>query len=135
MYPILQKKKLAENIYMMEIEAPEVAKKAKAGQFIIIRAHDEGERIPLTIANANANDINCKSTIETIKKTNKEIEDEIEIVVNNIVNSLKQISSEINSSRNNSLLKISWQNKYIQKHTWLPAPPSTRYGNANHSYQ
>jgi ferredoxin--NADP+ reductase len=52
MYPILQKKKLAENTYMMEIEAPEVAKKAKPGQFIILRIDEKGERIPLTIADS-----------------------------------------------------------------------------------
>ena len=38
---------------MMEIEAPLVAKKAKAGQFIILRVDEEGERIPLTIAGTN----------------------------------------------------------------------------------
>ncbi len=50
MFPIIQKKKLAEDTYLMEIEAPAIAKKAKAGQFIIIRIDEKGERIPLTIA-------------------------------------------------------------------------------------
>lgn len=53
MFPILQKRKLAENIYLMEIEAPEIAKKAKAGQFIILRINEMGERIPLTIADSS----------------------------------------------------------------------------------
>lgn len=52
MFPILQKRKLAENTFLMEIEAPDIAKKAKAGQFVIIRIDDKGERIPLTIADS-----------------------------------------------------------------------------------
>lgn len=52
MFPILQKRKLAENTYLIEIEAPEIAKKAKAGQFIILRIDEKGERIPLTIADS-----------------------------------------------------------------------------------
>lgn len=52
MFPILQKRKLAESIYLMEIEAPEIAKKAKAGQFVVLRINEKGERIPLTIADS-----------------------------------------------------------------------------------
>lgn len=50
MYKILYKKKLNDFVTMMDIYAPLVAKKAKAGQFIILRTDSEGERIPLTIA-------------------------------------------------------------------------------------
>lgn len=50
MYKILTKKSLNPTVTMMEIEAPLVANKAKAGQFIILRVDAEGERIPLTIA-------------------------------------------------------------------------------------
>lgn len=53
MFPILQKRKLAENTYLMEIEAPHIAKKARAGQFIILRIDEKGERIPLTIADSS----------------------------------------------------------------------------------
>jgi NAD(P)H-flavin reductase len=49
---IMQKRKLAENTYLMEIEAPEIARKAKPGQFIMLRINEEGERIPLTIADS-----------------------------------------------------------------------------------
>lgn len=52
MFPILQKRKLAENTYLIEIETPTIAKKVKAGQFIILRIDEKGERIPLTIANS-----------------------------------------------------------------------------------
>jgi len=41
---------LASEIKLLEISAPLIAKKAKAGQFVIVRVHDKGERIPLTLA-------------------------------------------------------------------------------------
>ena len=50
MYQIVDKKALNSTVTQMEILAPFVAKKARAGQFIILRATDDGERIPLTIA-------------------------------------------------------------------------------------
>ena len=50
MYKIVTKKTLNPSVTMMEIEAPLVAKKALAGQFIILRVDEEGERIPLTVA-------------------------------------------------------------------------------------
>ena len=50
MFKITEKKILNQNVTLMKIHAPLVAKKAKAGQFIILRVNDEGERIPLTIA-------------------------------------------------------------------------------------
>ena len=50
MYKILKKRSLNETVTLMEIEAPLVAAKAKAGQFIILRVDSDGERIPLTIA-------------------------------------------------------------------------------------
>ena len=50
MYRIVQKKILNPQVKLMVVEAPAVAKKARPGQFIILRVHDEGERIPLTIA-------------------------------------------------------------------------------------
>jgi len=53
MYRIATKKSLNPTVTMMEIEAPLVAKKAKAGQFIILRVDEDGERIPLTVAGYN----------------------------------------------------------------------------------
>ena len=50
MYRILKKKCLNPTVTLMEIEAPLVARKAEAGQFIILRVSDDGERIPLTVA-------------------------------------------------------------------------------------
>ncbi|MEE0807205.1 MAG: sulfide/dihydroorotate dehydrogenase-like FAD/NAD-binding protein [Acutalibacteraceae bacterium] len=50
MYTILKKEALNPTVTRMEIDAPLIAKKAKPGQFIILRAEADGERIPLTIA-------------------------------------------------------------------------------------
>lgn len=50
MFQVLSKKDLNQESVMMEIEAPLIAKKAKPGQFIIFRVHENSERIPLTIA-------------------------------------------------------------------------------------
>jgi ferredoxin/flavodoxin---NADP+ reductase len=50
MFPILEKRKLNDSMTLMVVDAPFIAKKAKAGQFIILRVNEFGERIPLTIA-------------------------------------------------------------------------------------
>ena len=50
MYEILHKQVLSEVTKLMVIEAPEVARKAQAGQFVIVRVDEHGERIPLTVA-------------------------------------------------------------------------------------
>ncbi len=50
MYKIVKKRELNSTVTMMDIYAPLVAKKAEAGQFIILRVDENGERIPLTVA-------------------------------------------------------------------------------------
>ncbi len=54
MFKIIRKKALHETITLMEIEAPYIAKKALPGQFVMLRVHEMGERIPLTIADPDA---------------------------------------------------------------------------------
>lgn len=53
MYKILKKEVLSDVTKLMEVYAPHVARKARAGQFIIVRIDEHGERIPLTIADYN----------------------------------------------------------------------------------
>lgn len=50
MYKIVEKEILGDATKLMVVEVPQVARKARAGQFIIVMVHDSGERIPLTIA-------------------------------------------------------------------------------------
>lgn len=53
MYQILKAEQLADKIYLMDVEAPRVAKHCHPGQFIIAKADETGERIPLTICDFN----------------------------------------------------------------------------------
>jgi len=53
MYPITEKKLIAPGVTMAKILAPRIARKRKAGQFVILRLYEQGERIPLTIADAD----------------------------------------------------------------------------------
>lgn len=50
MFKIVEKKLLAPDIWMMNVDAPRIARSAKPGQFVIVRISERGERIPLTIA-------------------------------------------------------------------------------------
>ena len=65
MYKIVKKRQLNENIYLMDIEAPRVAKSAKPGQFIIVKMDEIGERIPLTICDYDAE----KGTVTIVFQT------------------------------------------------------------------
>ncbi|MGN0326668.1 MAG: sulfide/dihydroorotate dehydrogenase-like FAD/NAD-binding protein [Lachnospiraceae bacterium] len=54
MFKILKAEELTDNIYLMDIEAPRVAKSCQPGQFLIVRTDEEAERIPLTICDYDA---------------------------------------------------------------------------------
>ena len=62
MFKIVNKKALNPTVTMMDIEAPLVARKAQAGQFIILRTDEDGERIPLTVAGCDR----VKGTVKII---------------------------------------------------------------------
>ena len=53
MFKIVRKKQFSEKVFLFEIEAPLIAKSRKAGNFVIVRVDNEGERMPLTIADAD----------------------------------------------------------------------------------
>ena len=53
MFPIVDAKLLAASVKQLRVAAPEIAKKRKPGQFVVLRTHEEGERIPLTIADGD----------------------------------------------------------------------------------
>lgn len=82
MFEIAYKKILNPTVTMMDIKAPLVAKKAKPGQFIILRVDEEGERIPLTIAGYNREEGTVKIIFQTVgattlKLSKKEVGDTI----------------------------------------------------------
>ena len=69
MYRIASKKTLNPTVTQMEIEAPLVARKAKPGQFIILRADADGERIPLTVAGTNPGEGTVKIIFQIVGAT------------------------------------------------------------------
>ena len=71
MYKIVTKKSLNQTVTQMEIEAPLVARKARPGQFIILRVHEEGERIPLTVAGTDADRGTVKIIFQIVGATTK----------------------------------------------------------------
>ena len=73
MYKITSKRLLTENIYLMDIEAPRVARSAQPGQFIIIKNNDKGERIPLTIADYDRENGTVTIVFQTVGYATKEL--------------------------------------------------------------
>lgn len=69
MYKIVRKRELNPTVTQMEIEAPLVAKKAKPGQFIILRVNEEGERIPLTVAGTDPEEGTVKIIFQIVGAT------------------------------------------------------------------
>ena len=55
MNKIIRKEQFSEKVYLFEVEAPLIAKSRKAGNFVIVRVDKQGERMPLTIAEADIN--------------------------------------------------------------------------------
>lgn len=73
MYKILSKKTLAQNEYDIWIEAPRIAKNGKAGQFVVVRPTDHGERIPLTIADYDREKGLIRLIFQVVGKTTAEL--------------------------------------------------------------
>lgn len=73
MYRIVRKKALNPTVTMMDIEAPFVAKKAEAGQFIILRVNPDGERIPLTVAGYDREEGSVKIIFQIVGATTEEL--------------------------------------------------------------
>jgi len=73
MFKIISKKILSFNIKSFEINAPDIAKNAKAGQFVILRLHEKGERIPLTIAGTDAVNGTIRIIFQEAGKTTTEL--------------------------------------------------------------
>ncbi|WP_407357219.1 sulfide/dihydroorotate dehydrogenase-like FAD/NAD-binding protein [Methanolobus sp. WCC5] len=72
-YTILEKKQIAPQVHLMKVLAPDVAKAAKAGQFIILRIDETGERIPLTIADFDAGEGYVTIIFQEMGKTTKQL--------------------------------------------------------------
>ncbi len=74
MYKILDKVDYSDDVYMQVIEAPAVAAAAQPGQFIVLRIHEEGERIPLTIADFDRVKGTITIVVQAIGKTTRHLQ-------------------------------------------------------------
>ena len=72
-HTILKKKILSAENYAIEVEAPLVAKKYRPGQFVILRIHEEGERIPLTVSDVNPKKGTIILVFQVVGKTTKQL--------------------------------------------------------------
>jgi ferredoxin--NADP+ reductase len=90
MNKILEKKQLSEHVFEMVIEAPLIAESRKAGQFVIVQLDTEwGERIPLTIADADANAGTVTMVFQAVGATTKKLSmKEVGDVVENVLGPL-----------------------------------------------
>lgn len=75
LFTILKKTELAPQIFLMDIEAPRVAKSSKPGQFIIVRLDEKGERIPLTICDYDASKNTVTIVFQTMGQSTKRMAD------------------------------------------------------------
>ena len=73
MYKIIERRDLAPDVFLMKIESPEIANQRKAGQFVILRIDEEGERIPLTIADADSEKGTITLVIQAVGKTTRKL--------------------------------------------------------------
>jgi ferredoxin--NADP+ reductase len=73
MNKIVQKKVVGKNVKLLEVEAPLVARKEKPGQFVVIRVHENGERIPLTITESNIEKGTITLIFQEVGKTTKQL--------------------------------------------------------------
>jgi ferredoxin--NADP+ reductase len=73
MYKIVKKRVLNPTVSMMDIYAPLIANKAQAGQFIILRVNEDGERIPLTVAGCDKKAGTVKIIFQVVGGTTMEL--------------------------------------------------------------
>ncbi len=69
MFEITEKRELAHLVKLLKIRAPRIAKKRKAGQFVVLRLNEHGERIPLTIADSDAEEGTITIIVQEVGKT------------------------------------------------------------------
>ncbi len=73
MYKVVRRRSLKPTVTQIEVEAPLVARKAKAGQFIILRVDEDGERIPLTVAGTNPDEGTVKVIFQVVGATTEKL--------------------------------------------------------------
>ena len=75
LFEILGKEEIARGVFRMEVYAPEIARKHKPGQFVILRVHEKGERIPLTVVDADEGRGSITLVFQVVGKTTAMLSD------------------------------------------------------------
>ena len=78
MYKVVRRRSLKPTVTQIEVEAPLVARKAKPGQFIILRVDEEGERIPLTVAGTNPDEGTVMVIFQVVGATTEKLNRKME---------------------------------------------------------
>ncbi len=73
MFPIVESREIAKNVILQRIVAPRIARKRKAGQFLVIRRGEMGERIPLTIVDSDASEGTVTIIFQAVGKSTAEL--------------------------------------------------------------
>ncbi len=73
-YKVLRKEDLNPTVFLMEVDAPAVARKAEPGQFIILRIDEKGERVPFTIADFDREKGSVTIIVQVVGKTTRDLQ-------------------------------------------------------------
>ncbi len=79
MYPIIRREAFSETTFLWEVLAPDVARSAEPGHFVMIRLHEAGERIPLTVADYDRERGTITMVIQALGKTTLEMRDHYKV--------------------------------------------------------
>ena len=95
MFQIVEKKQFSEKVFLFKVEAPLIARSRKAGHFVIVRVGKQGERMPLTIADADPERgtitlVVQKVGLSSTKLCNLEVGDSVEDVVGPLGNAISR---------------------------------------------
>ncbi|WP_066871525.1 sulfide/dihydroorotate dehydrogenase-like FAD/NAD-binding protein [Clostridium mediterraneense] len=111
MFKITKKQELAQNIYLMDILAPRVAKSANPGQFVIVKINETGERIPLTICDYDKGEGTVSIVFQTIGESTKrmqelEVGDEFKDFVGPLGRQSELIDENLEDLKNKKILFV-----------------------------
>jgi len=75
MYPIIRREAFSDTTFLWEVLAPDVARSAEPGHFVMLRLHETGERIPLTVADFDREKGTITMVIQALGKTTQDMRD------------------------------------------------------------
>src|SRR5450756_1173902 len=76
MYQIVRREIFSENSFLWEVQAPDIAAAAQPGHFVMLRLHENGERIPLTVADFDRDRGTVTVVVQALGKTTREMRDQ-----------------------------------------------------------